>query len=139
MSSCGVDSSRTQPQILATHSGTSRAPVGGHGPLRALQHNTGHVAPDLSSLLSEHLAEPFPEQMTKGIDYGEVDPVMIAADIYGYAVSVSRGQRLSRTDLEGLTNAKVGLRRSLKFFPRRALPYYERLLRIAELALARSS
>jgi hypothetical protein len=31
------------------------------------------------------MAEPFPHSVEKGEDYGEVDAVMIGADIYGWA------------------------------------------------------
>ncbi len=38
--------------------------------------------PDLGRLLEEHQVEPFPPTVVKGEEYGEVDPVMIGADIY---------------------------------------------------------
>jgi hypothetical protein len=58
-----------------------------------------HVAvPDLIHELRSHLAEPFPDSVEKGEDYGEVDAVMIGADIYGWALGVSRGGSLSALD-----------------------------------------
>lgn len=70
----------------------------------------------------------------KGLGYGEVDPVMIGADIYGWA---SRAGSLSELDRARLRQAAEELQRSLGAFPTDARPYYERILRIARLALAR--
>jgi len=94
--------------------------------------------PDLSRLLEERRTEPFPTTVVKGIDYCEVDPVMIGADIYGWAVEVGRGHPLSATDLARLRDARDGLQRSLAAFPEDARPYYERLVEIASMALGRS-
>jgi len=69
----------------------------------------------------------------KGLDCGEVDPVLIDADIYGWA---SRAGSLSELDRSRLRQAADELDRSLGAFPMDARPYYERILRIARLALA---
>ncbi len=78
------------------------------------------------------MAEPFPDSVEKGEEYGEVDAVMIDADIYGWA---SRASSLSSVDVARLRQAAEGLERSLGAFPFEAQPYYERVLRIARLAL----
>ncbi|MGH8968536.1 MAG: hypothetical protein ACRDV1_01165 [Actinomycetes bacterium] len=41
------------------------------------------VASELTEELPRHMADPFPASVTKDEDYGEVDAVMIDADIYG--------------------------------------------------------
>lgn len=78
------------------------------------------------------MAEPFPDSVTKGLDYGEVDAVMIGADIYGWA---TRAGSLSDLDRSRLLQAADELERSIAAFPEDAQPYYERMLRIARLAL----
>jgi hypothetical protein len=93
------------------------------------------VTADLAQELREHLAEAFPGVVEKGLDYGEVDPVMIDADAYGWALGVSRGARLSPVDRQRLGAAADELERSLSAFPPEAQTDYERLLRIARLAL----
>lgn len=80
-----------------------------------------------------HMAEPFPDSVEKGLDYGEVDAVMIGADIYGWATRVGS---LSDLDRSRLLQAADDLQRSVGAFPLEARPYYERILRIARLALA---
>lgn len=90
---------------------------------------------DLAELLDQHRAEPFPSSVTKGIDYGEVDPVLIDADIYGWALTVVRGGSLSPVDADRLRHARDELIRSLDSFPDQARPYYERLARIADRSL----
>jgi hypothetical protein len=79
-----------------------------------------------------HMAEPFPGSVQKGEDYGEVDAVMVGADIYGWA---DRASSLSPVDVARLRQAAQELERSLPAFPADARPYYERILRIARLAL----
>lgn len=78
------------------------------------------------------MAEPFPDCLEKGEDYGEVDAVMIDADIYGWATLASS---LAPSDRARLRQAAEELERSLAAFPVDARPYYERVLRIARLAL----
>lgn len=84
--------------------------------------------------LEEHRASPFPAGVDKGEIYGEVEPVMIAADIVGW---VSQG-RLTPVQKRSLREASDQLADSLGWFPSEAQPYYERLLRIARRALAAS-
>ena len=43
------------------------------------------VANLLAKEMRLHMAGPFPDSVEKGLDYGEVDAVMIGADIYGWA------------------------------------------------------
>jgi len=88
---------------------------------------------ELLDELRRHMADPFPESVVKGEDYGEVDAVMIGADIYGWA---SRSDSLNALDRSRLRQAANELERSLQAFPADAQPYYQRLLRIARLALA---
>lgn len=79
------------------------------------------------------MAEPFPDSAEKGLEYGEVDAVMIGADIYGWA---ARAARLSELDRSRMLQAAEELQRSIGAFPPDAQPYFERILRIARLALA---
>jgi hypothetical protein len=90
------------------------------------------VAETLADEMRLHWAEPFPDSVEKGRDYGEVDPVMIGADIYGWA---TRAGSLDDADRSQLSQAAEELRRSISAFPPAAQPYYERILRIADLAL----
>ncbi|MEQ7010129.1 hypothetical protein ABN028_28515 [Actinopolymorpha sp. B17G11] len=87
---------------------------------------------DLAEEMRLHMAEPFPDAVEKGTDYGEVDAVMIGADIYGWA---TRAGSLSDLDRSRLVQAADELRRSMEAFPADARPYYERILRIARLTL----
>jgi hypothetical protein len=90
------------------------------------------VSDDLAEEMRLHLAEPFPESVKKGIDYGEVDPVLIGADFYGWA---TRAGSLSALDRSRLAQAADELQRSISAFPPDAQPHYERILRIAWLTL----
>ncbi len=92
-----------------------------------------HVSDDLSDEMHRHVAEPFPESVEKGLDYGEVDAVMIGADIYGWATKVDSPSQLHRSRL---AQAADELQRSIEAFPLDAQPYYERVLRIARLTLS---
>ena len=89
---------------------------------------------DLARLLKEHLAAPFPAG-SRGEEYGEVDAVMIDADIYGWCSRATSGG-LSKEDRRGLQRAHDELLRSLPSIPAEARPYYDRLLALAEAALA---
>ncbi|MGH9159624.1 MAG: hypothetical protein ACRD2X_06520 [Vicinamibacteraceae bacterium] len=80
---------------------------------------------ELQRLLAEHLAAPFPTNVEKGIDYGTVDPVMIDADIDGWASKVSKGEVLTSADRDRLRVARNDLAQSLASFPEAARPYYE--------------
>lgn len=95
------------------------------------------AASPLADELRTHLAEPFPASVVKGDTYGEVDAVMIGADIFGWASTVANGGRLSEPDIARLRSLADALERSMKSFPDIARPYYERLWRIAQLALTR--
>ena len=87
--------------------------------------------------LAAHSKEPFPDSVEKGIDYGEVEPVLIDADIYGWAQSIAFGSSpLHPEDRKRLSQAADELERSISTFPVEARPYFERILRIARLALA---
>lgn len=90
----------------------------------------------LQQLMDEHLAAPFPESVEKGVSYGPVEPVLIGADILGWARRVAGGTRLSpaeRTKLDGLRRDLVG---ALDMFPEQARTYYEDLVTLAVEALA---
>jgi hypothetical protein len=91
--------------------------------------------PDLAAEMKAHMREPFPDSVEKGEEYGEVDAVMIDADIYGWA---TRAGSLSELDRARLLKAADELERSLAAFPPEARPYYERVLRIARLTLDRA-
>jgi hypothetical protein len=81
------------------------------------------------------MAEHFPASVEKGEDYGEVDAVMIDADIYGWALQATN-HGLSALDRNRLASAADELERSVSAFPTDAQPYYERVLRIARLTLS---
>jgi hypothetical protein len=83
------------------------------------------------------MAEPFPETVEKGAEYGQVEPVMIDADIYGWASSVAAGGRLSSADRARLRQAADELENSIGQFPVGAQPYFRRLLDIAEQTLGK--
>ena len=91
---------------------------------------------DLAAMLERHRNAPFPASVVKGEDYGDVEPVMIDADIFGWALSVAAGGVLSRDDRRRLQSAHDDLLRSLDAFPDDARPYYARLVEIASAALA---
>jgi hypothetical protein len=91
---------------------------------------------DLEELLAHHLNMPFPASVVKGLDYGSVDPVMIGADIYGWAVAVRSGSKLSQDDRKRLIAARDHLTLSIDLFPDNARPYYETVLELATVALA---
>ena len=90
------------------------------------------MAESLFDEMRLHMSAPFPRSVEKGIDYGEVDAVMIGADIYGWA---TRAGSLSAFERSQLREAADQLQRSIDSFPLDARPYYGRLLRIARLAL----
>jgi hypothetical protein len=90
------------------------------------------VSDDLAEEMRLHMAEPFPESLEKGLDYGEVDAVMIGADIYGWA---TRAGSLSELDRSRLAQAVDELQRSIGGFPADARRYYERVLRVARMTL----
>lgn len=92
------------------------------------------IVTDLSDLMARHLAAPFPNEVEKGRDYGLVDPVMIGSDIYGGALAASR-QSLDEDGRRLLAEARAELASSLTEFPATARPYYELLVRVADLAL----
>jgi hypothetical protein len=91
------------------------------------------VTETLAEEMRLHVAEPFPDSVKRGLYYGEVDAVMIGADIYGWA---TRADSLSELDRSRLRQAADKLQRSIGTLPADAQPYYERILRIARLALA---
>lgn len=86
----------------------------------------------LAELLDRHHSDGFPDAIDKGEQYGLVDAVLIDADIVGWA---QQAESLAVPDRRRLRLAADELRRSLDDFPTEARPYYERLLRIAELAI----
>jgi len=82
--------------------------------------------------LAEHLAAAFPASIDPGDAYGEVEPVLIDADIVGWLAH----DRLDPVQRRSLTQAADGLAHSLSTFPADARPYFERLLRLARRAVA---
>lgn len=89
----------------------------------------------LAQLMTEHMAMEFPSAIDKGLDYGEIDPVMIGADIYGWALGVSKGTPLNAVDRRRLQAAYGELIRSIDEIPAPARPYFEHLARLAEATL----
>ena len=82
--------------------------------------------------LAEHEASAFPASVEKGEMYGEVDPVMIDADIVGWV----RQGRLNPIQKGSLREAADQLARSLPALPSDARPYFERLVRLARRTAA---
>lgn len=91
---------------------------------------------DLEALMAEHLAADFPPSIEKGLDYGDVDAVLIGADIYGWVTRATVGP-LTETDRQRLKVARDRLERSLDAFPPPARPYYAQLVRLAGAALSK--
>lgn len=112
------------------------APIGTHACGGVPRGVASNAVSDLGPLLAEHLRTSFPAAVTKGVDYGEVDAVMIDADICGWALGVSLGVSLSSEDRRRLTDARDELSRSIPAFPFEARPYYQKLDDIADAALS---
>ena len=91
----------------------------------------------IADLLEEHRNAHFPAEIEKGRDYGLVDPVMIDADIFGWASSYAAGGQLDTDALSGLEHARLELSGSWNDLPIAALPYYARLVRLADAAVQR--
>ena len=91
------------------------------------------MRPELKYELNQHRAEPFPTSVEKGSAYGGVDPVLVGADIVGWASQADFLNPIQRRSLRELAD---DLSASLEAFPEDARPYYRRLLRIARLAVA---
>lgn len=94
---------------------------------------------ELDDLLAAHLAAPFPDGVEMGCDYGRVEPVMIDADIYGWALCVARRVPLPAEAVGRFQRAAAELRASLPEFPEEAHSYYAALAKLAELALVELS
>lgn len=90
---------------------------------------------ELTSLLRSHFDAPFPTSVIKGEEYGRVDPVMIDADVYGWATRAS-GHSIDAQESERFRRAADDLAMSLCSFPKDARLYFTRLLLLAEVALA---
>lgn len=90
---------------------------------------------DLSDLLEEHRDAPFPDEVEKGRTYGVIDPVMIDADIFGWVSSYASGRQLDTDARRGLEQARLQLGGSWNDLPVASLPYYARLLRLADVAV----
>ncbi len=88
----------------------------------------------LLDLLAEHREAGFPPEVDKGRTYGIVDPVLIDADIFGWALTASSG-RLNPDEQLRLVAAKDELSRSIETFPTDARGHYKRLVRLADAAL----
>lgn len=88
---------------------------------------------DLDDLLERHRATPFPER-ARGEHYGEVDAVMIDADIFGWC-SRAVGSLLNPDERHRFQVAHDELARSLTEMPPEVRPYYEQLLLLASTAL----
>lgn len=82
--------------------------------------------------LAEHQAAAFPASINRGEVYGEVEPVLIDADIMGWLTH----DRLDSVQRRSLRQAADELAGSLPTFPADARPYFERLLRLARRAVA---
>lgn len=95
-----------------------------------------HVDASLAEEMKRHMADTFPESVEKGVDVGEVEPVLIGPDIHGWALRLSHNGWLSESDRARLEEDASQLERSIRSFPSDAQPYYERVLRIARLTLA---
>ncbi|MCP3877271.1 MAG: hypothetical protein GY701_02585 [Sulfitobacter sp.] len=83
-----------------------------------------------------HRRSAFPSSVEKGLDYGEVEPVMVGADIYGWAVQVAAGSELSESDSLRLAELQDQLRRSLSAFPEDAFLYFRGIGELASAVLS---
>ncbi len=90
---------------------------------------------DIADLLEEHRDAHFPAEIEKGRDYGVVDPVMIDADIFGWVSRYASGHQLDTDARGGLEQARLELGESWSDLPVASLPYYARLLRLADAAV----
>ncbi len=90
---------------------------------------------DLADLLEEHVSTPFPAEIEKGRDYGMVDPVMIDAEMFGWASSYTPGFQLNTDAHRSLERVRLELGESWGALPAAARPYFARLLRIADAAI----
>ena len=97
--------------------------------------HTGDGMDNFAELLDRHRISPFPAGIEKGTDYGEVDPVMIDADIFGWSTGIATGTPPDRFIREQLQRSRDQLKRSLPLMPPEARDYFERLIRIADFAL----
>jgi len=97
--------------------------------------HTGEGMDVFAELLDRHSVSLFPASIEKGTDYGEVDLVMIDADIFGWSMGIANGAPRDRSVRERLTRSRDQLERSLTLMPPDARDYFERLIRIADLAL----
>ena len=68
---------------------------------------------DLADEMRLHRSDAFPETVEKGLDYGEVDAVMIGADIHGWA---AKAGSLTDVDRSRLARAADELQRSIEAF-----------------------
>ncbi|MEZ5372414.1 MAG: hypothetical protein R2704_06690 [Microthrixaceae bacterium] len=96
---------------------------------------TGDGMDDFVQVLNRHRSSPFPASIEKGTDYGEVDPVMIDADLFGWSMGIANGAPRDRSVGERLKRSRDELKRSIPLIPPDARDYFERLIRIADLAL----
>lgn len=80
--------------------------------------------------MHEHLAAPWPEAVERGSEYGGIDPVMVDADIYGFA---TRARSLRPDERDRLHATVRELEAVLVQLPEDAQPYFERLIRMARL------
>ena len=87
----------------------------------------------LERLLLVHGAAPWPESVERGREYGQIEPVMADADIFGTALGARDGV-LSSGHRGLLVSTAARLNASIKQFPTDARPYFERLVEIARLA-----
>lgn len=93
----------------------------------------------LKALMREHMASTFPPSVEKGETYGQVDAVMVGADIYGWCSSIASGSRLPEQNTNALHRLRDDLRQSIAAFPEDARPYYEQLVQMASAALGEQS
>lgn len=108
------------------------------GTVRSMLEPGEHAGPDLAREMRLHMEEDFPASVRPGGSFGEVEPSLIGADVYGWALRVSRGERLPVTESEWFAIEADKLERSICAFPQAAQPYYQRVLRIARLALGQA-
>jgi hypothetical protein len=92
---------------------------------------------NLRDLLDAHRRKPFPEDVHKGTTYGEVDPVRIDADLYGWCARIEGGETFHPDERRQFETAFSELANSLSAFPESARPYFEGILRFASVARSR--
>lgn len=89
----------------------------------------------LADLLAEHRSAAFPASIERGRDYGSIEPVLIDADIFGWASGYASDRRIDANTRRRVEQTRSQLAESWSGLPESARPYFARLLRLADAAV----